>query len=340
MIISNLGVGTFKPEPYKDENYLFSFKDSIIEAVKNGCNFIDCAINYRYQQSEREVKDALDELFSQNIVNREQLVLCSKGGFIPLNYPFPHPYKWIEENIIEQDLATKDEIIEDQHCLSAKFIEWSLNCSLKNLNVETIDIYYLHNVEMELGYISYEALLQKVKECFIVLERLCDEGKIRYYGIASWNGFLNEPTFLEYLSLNDFVKIAKEVGGEKNRFKFVQSPYNLAKPHAYTYQNQQLDDELYYSLIQACIKLGLNFIASSSLLQMNLFKKEFSNSISSLLGSIFASDVQKALQFSRSANGVVSALFSSIEPLHVKHNMEINLIPKTKIENYRKIFSL
>ncbi|MGM0624124.1 MAG: aldo/keto reductase, partial [Campylobacterota bacterium] len=41
LLFSKLGMGTFIKEPYKEENYLFSYKDALKEGVKNGINFLD-----------------------------------------------------------------------------------------------------------------------------------------------------------------------------------------------------------------------------------------------------------------------------------------------------------
>ena len=42
-------------------------------------------------------------LEKEGFVKREELIICSKGGFIQLEYPFPqNPYAWIEENIINR----------------------------------------------------------------------------------------------------------------------------------------------------------------------------------------------------------------------------------------------
>ncbi len=341
LIVSSVGVGSFAPEAYREENYIYSFKDSIKEAIKLGCNFIDTAINYRYQESEREIGAAISELIDENVITREEIVVSSKGGFIPLDFPFPeNPYKWIEEHMIGKKLAKKEEIELDQHCISPKFVEWSLEQSRKNLGLETIDIYYLHNPEMQLGNMRYKKLLETIEDNFEMFEKKVKEGAIKHYGIASWNGLLYEDTNIEYLSLLDIYKIAKKVGGKNNHFKFVQIPYNLAKPHAYSYTNQKLEDELFYSLFQATKKLGINVVTSSAFLRMNLFKRPFSQKVRGLLGEEAMSDLHRALQFSRSNEFVTSALFSTKDIEHMRHDMEIITIKKAKPEYYSQIFKI
>jgi len=338
LFISSIGLGTFRKEPYREENYVVNYKDSVKMAILNGINLIDTAINYRYQISEREIAEALNELFSEKKATREQIVITSKAGFLPLDFPFPeNPYEWIESNVIRTGLATKDDIIVDQHCMTPSYLRWSVEKSLKNLELETIDIFFLHNPEMQLGYIDYASLKEKIKKAFELFETLVQEGKIKYYGIASWNGFLYEDGHTEYLSLKDMVDIAIEVGGKDNHFKYIQAPYNLAKPEAYTFSNQMGPDGRYYTLMQAIQGFGLKMMASSSLLQMNVFKRKFNPNIANLLGTSEFNDVLSALQFARMGS-VVSALFGAVDPKHVEDNLLLSYVPNTPLENMKKIF--
>jgi len=338
VFVSSLGLGTFRKEPYREENYIVNYKDSVKLAVLNGINLIDTAINYRYQTSEREIGEALQELFSEGKATREQVVITSKAGFLPLDFPFPeNPYEWIDNNVLNKGIATKEDIIVDQHCITPKYLRWSVEQSLKNLQLETLDILFLHNPEMQLGYIDYKTLKKRIKKAFEEFEKLVQEGKIRHYGIACWNGFLYEDTHTEYISLKDMVEIAEEVGGKNNHFKYIQSPYNIAKSDAYSFSNQKGPDGKYYTLMQAVHGYGLKMMASSSLLQTNIFKAKFDEDIGKLLGTSELNDVASALQFARMGN-VVSALFGAVDPKHVEDNLLLSYVPNTTQENINILF--
>lgn len=335
--VSSLGLGTFRKEPYREENYVLNYKDSVKMAVLNGINLIDTAINYRYQVSEEEIGEALQELFSEKKATREQLVITSKAGFLPLEFPFPeNPYEWINKNVVDSGLAAKEEIVIDQHCLSPKYLRWSVEKSLKNLQLDTLDIMFLHNPETQLGYVSYETLLSRIEKAFELFEELVAEGKIKQYGIATWNGFLYEDTHKEYISLGDVVAIAQKVAGREHHFKYVQSPFNLGKPEAYNFSNQKGPDGNYYTLMQAVSGFGLQLMASSSLLQMNLFKKKFSPAVKETLGTSDFNDVATALQFARSGN-VVSALFGAVDPQHIEDNLTLAYLPSAKSESMNSV---
>lgn len=327
LFFPSLGIGTYKPEPYKEDNYIINYAEAIKTALRRGINLIDTAINYRYQMSEREISEALNGMFAEGEITREEVIIASKGGFIPLDFPFPeNPYGWIQKNIIDQGLATKEEIVIDQHCMAPVYLRWSCEQSLRNLELETIDIFYLHNPETQLGYVDHETFYGRIAAAFELFETLRSEGKIISYGVASWNGFLYEEEHTEYISLSKLVEIARRVGGENHGFKYLQSPFNMAKPHAYGYTNQLCEDGKYYPLMHACAHFGITMLGSSPLLQKNIFKRPFTAKIGELLNTGDLSDVASALQFARSA-GAITAVFGAVDPAHVVDNSMLAYLP-------------
>jgi len=277
--------------------------------------------------SEREIGEALSEMIRAGEIKREEVIIASKAGFIPLDFPFPeNPYGWIQENLITTGLAEKEEIIIDQHCMTPAYLRWSCEQSLENLGLKTIDIFFLHNPETQLGYVDQEIFYARVEAAFELFEVLRSENNIVAYGIAAWNGFLYEEDHMEYISLAKVVEIARRVGGENHGFKYLQSPFNLAKPHAYSYANQQCEDGNYYPLMRACAEFDLSLLGSSPLLQKNLFKRPFAPKIGELMKTNELSDVASALQFARSA-GAMTAIFGAVTPSHVIDNTVLAYLP-------------
>jgi len=337
LFFPSLGIGTYKAEPYKEENYIINYGEAIKTALRNGIHFIDTAINYRYQMSEREIGEALSEMFARGEIQREEVIIASKAGFIPLDFPFPqNPYGWIQETLIKGNLAIKGEIVIDQHCMTPAYLRWSCEQSLKNLGVETIDIFFLHNPETQLGYVNRDLFYSRIEAAFELFETLRSEGKIVAYGIASWNGFLYEEEHTEYISLEKVMEIARRIGGENHGFKYLQSPFNMAKPHAYGYANQRCEDGMYYPLMHACARFGLSYLASSPLLQKNLFKRPFSAKIGELMNTSEFTDVASALQFARSA-GAITAIFGAVTPAHVIDNTILAYVPNASSESMERL---
>lgn len=342
LIFSKLGLGTFNKEPYKEENYVFHYIEGVKQAIKSGINLIDTASNYRYGQSEKEIGIALKELLQENAITREELIICSKGGFIQLDFPFPkNPYTWIQENILDTKLAQEEDIELDQHCMTPDFIEWSCKRSLENMGITSFDIYYLHNPEMQLVKLGYDKFLKKVETVFKRFEKMVNQGIIQSYGVAVWNAFINPKEHPEHINLEDLVKIAQKVGGENHHFKYIQTPFNLAKTSIYTMPTQKVNHEA-CTLLQAAHRLKIGVISSSSLLQMNLFKQSFKPETGYLLDSkmILKNDIQLALQFCRSTPGIISSLFASKVPTHIKENIKITEIKSTPRANYDLIYKV
>ncbi len=162
--------------------------------------------------------------------------------------------------MINAGLATAEEDYYRSALYDTRVFRWSCEQSLRNLEIETIDIFFLHNPETQLGYVDQETFYERIEAAFEIFETLRSEKKIVSYGVAAWNGFLYEEDHTEYLSLAKMVEIARRVGGENHGFKYLQSPFNLAKPHAYGYANQQCEDNLYYPIMHACAMYGITFL--------------------------------------------------------------------------------
>lgn len=338
LIFSKLGLGTYNLEPYKEENYVFHYIESVKEAIRSGINLIDTASNYRYGMSEKEIGIALKELGDE--VKREELIICSKGGFIQLEYPFPaNPYEWIEENIIKKNLAKKEEIELDQHCMAPDFLEWSCKKSLENMGIQSFDIYFLHNPEMQFLRLGERAFYEEIEKVFQRFEKLVEEGLFHTYGVAVWNGFNSQTG--ELISLEKLLQIAQKVGGENHHFKYIQTPFNIAKTSIYTQETQSVAGEN-CTLLQAAHRLGIGVISSSSLLQMKLFQKPFSPEVGAILDESMTlqTDIQLALQFVRSTPSLISSLFGSIVPLHVKQNVQISKIKAVSRAKYELLYRL
>src|SRR5260370_41140686 len=149
--------------------------------------------------------------------------------------------------------------------MTPKYIGTMLDLSRKNLNLETIDIYYIHNPETQLEAIERKEFLARIRTIFEFLEGAVANGKIGAYGTATWNGFRAAPTERGWLSLDELMKIAREVGGDAHHFRSIQLPYNLAMPEAVTRSNQFVHAGKATALA-AAKAFGLPGCASASLL--------------------------------------------------------------------------
>jgi aryl-alcohol dehydrogenase-like predicted oxidoreductase len=333
LVVSSIGIGTYlgKPEPKTDAAYTAA----IVAAVESGINFIDSAINYRFQRSERNIGAAITELAAKGF-SREELVVCTKGGYLTPDGAMPSdPNEYFFREYIQPRVLEPKDIVAGSHCMSPAFLANQLNRSLRNLGLDCIDVYYLHNPETQLGELSRPDFLERVRDAFIYLESAVDAGKIRFYGMATWNGFRQEAKLRDALRLAEMVQLAKDIAGEKHHFRFVQLPFNLGMTEALTLGNQDVAGQT-RTPMEAAGDLEITLVASASLLQSQLAHNlpEF---VAQALG--LENDAQRALQFVRSSPGIATALVGMSRVEHVRENTKLVAVaPATEVQ-YRKLFT-
>jgi aryl-alcohol dehydrogenase-like predicted oxidoreductase len=333
--ISSIGLGTYLGN--HDDSTDASYRNAVAQAVQLGCNHIDSAINYRFQRSERTIGAALKELFQQGKAKREEIVIATKGGFIPFDgIPPSNPSKYLQETFIQTGIINPGELVEGCHCLSPNYLQNQLDKSRQNLGLETIDIYYIHNPEMQLGVVTRDEFYSRLRAAFQMLEQNVEDGKILYYGTATWNGYRNPPTAVDFLDLAAIVAIAKEVGGVDHHFRFIQLPYNLAMPEAFTQPNQRVGNDM-FSTIEAAEQLGITVVTSAAILQTRLahnLPEEIRGQFKGL-----HTDAQRSIQFVRSTPGVTTALVGMSRQMHVEENLQVATRPPLPLKEFLQLFS-
>lgn len=329
--LSTLGMGTYLGgiDNDTDEQVTRAVRDSI---TSGSVNVIDTAINYRNQKAERSVGRGLDHLFSENIVERDEIFVSTKNGYLSPDADVDlDPQTYIYEKLIKPGIIDPDQVVDSSHCMSRTFLKDQLDRSLSNLGLKKVDLIYLHNsAESQLPVVGRENFLSRLRIVFQLYEEERSRGRITYYGLATWSCFRVEPSSPEYLNLEDIVKLAKEVGGPENGFKFVQLPYNLAMVEALELQNQKVQEEK-LTFLQAAIKLKMGIFTSVPLLQGRLLNDPMD--IQGLKSRSLA-----CLQFVRSSPGVIAPMVGQKSPEHVKENLALANIPPYDLEKFKSIY--
>ena len=333
--ISSIGIGTYLGEmdSQTDRNY----EASIVRALELGCNLIDTAINYRFQRSERNAGAALKAAIEKGIVKRDEVVISSKGGFLSFDSSYPsNPSRYIHDEYISTGICKEEDIVAGCHCMTPPYLENQLERSLKNLELDCIDIYFIHNPETQLSDISRQDFLKRMLAAFKLLEKKVEEGKIRFYGTATWNGYRENPGGKAFLSLEDLVGLARNAGGEDHHFRAIQLPFNLAMPEALLSKNQKFGSSS-VSLLEAAHHHGMIVLTSASILQGQLarnlpgFVNRFFQNLST--------DAQRSIQFARSTLGVTTALIGMSRSSHVEENLQVALQPPVAWQQMEQLFS-
>jgi len=333
LVMSSLGLGTYlgQPDVKTDEGYT----SAVVAAVQNGINVLDSAINYRFQRSERSIGAALRELAGKGMA-RDEVVLCTKGGYLTPDGTMPaDPNEYFFREYIQPGVLTAKDIVGGGHCMTPRFLKDQLGRSLKNLTVDCIDVYYLHNPETQLSEVAKPEFLERVRAAFEFLESAVEAGEIQYYGTATWNGFRQDAHARDSMQLGELAQIAQEIAGGRHHFRFVQLPYNLGMTEALTQGNQIVKGHS-KTIMEIAAELEITLIASASLLQGQVVRN-LPPFVAEALG--LENDAERALQFARSSPGITTALVGMSRVQHVQANARLVGVAPATVEEFSKLFS-
>ncbi len=132
----------------------FSDEDGITlqnQSYDNGINFFDTGSGYGNGRAERLLGETI------KYAGRDNLVISTKFGY---DY-----YGDIREQGGQR---------ERKQDFSPKFVQYDLEQSLSRLGIDCIDLYQAHNIKLP----------QYKDDLFELMERLKEQGKIRYWGVA------------------------------------------------------------------------------------------------------------------------------------------------------------
>jgi aryl-alcohol dehydrogenase-like predicted oxidoreductase len=319
LVTSSIGLGTYlgEPDAATDEAY----REAIVRAVELGVNVIDSAINYRFQRSERSIGQALRDLESSGKARRDELIIATKAGFLTFDGVVPEdPRHYIQDTLICTGIIDACDITAGSHCMTPRYLENQINRSLENLGIDCIDIFYIHNPEAQLADIDRDEFIRRLRSAFEFLEGAVRDGKIRQYGLATWNAFRVPHTARDSVSIEAAVLCAHSIAADDHHFRYVQLPYNLGMPEAFSLSNQVVDGRN-MTILESCRQLGISVMASASMLQSKL-SVGLPEVISDHLPGL-RTDAQRAIQFVRSTPGIATGLVGMSQIRHVEENLEV-----------------
>ena len=318
--ISSLGMGTYLGDC--DEATDQSYRVSLKAGFAAGLNIVDSAINYRCQRSERCVADAIRSAIADGTVRRDEIVVCTKGGYIPLDGQPPATRReydaFLDAQYFSRGIMTPGDVVAGGHCIAPAYLTDQIRRSLRNLRLATIDIYYVHNPEQQLDAVPRPQFHARMREAFAVLEQAVADGLIGSYGCATWGGFRIPASNRSHLELSELVAIAREVAGNDHHFRAVQLPINLAMPEAVR-SPTQTGSTGPATLLQAAAEHGIAVIASATLMQGQLTRN-----LPAKIRDAFptcSTDAQCAADFTRGLPSVTSALIGMRTLAHLDEQL-------------------
>jgi aryl-alcohol dehydrogenase-like predicted oxidoreductase len=210
------------------------------------------------------------------------------------------------------------------HCISPTFLDDQLDRSRQNLQLETIDLLYLHNPEAQVSYVGREIVIERITKAIEFLEEAASDGLIRRYGISTWTGFRVPGDESNHLELAEIVSMAESVAGSKHHFRAIQLPYNPAMPGAAFSMTQEVYGNS-VSILEAAHELGIDVTVASPLMQGHL-ASELPQSFHHAFPR-FSADAQRAIDFEVSTPWVTSVIVGMKEKEHIEENCRIMLDP-------------
>jgi aryl-alcohol dehydrogenase-like predicted oxidoreductase len=324
--VTSIGIGTYLGDSTDDDDR--AYEAAVQHAVERGLNLIDTAINYRSQRSERAVGVAIQKSIAAGTTTREELVVCTKGGYIPLDRTPPasrDDYRaYVKREFFDPQIVHPDEVVAGGHSLAPRFLRYCLAKSRQNLGLRTIDVYYVHNPGQQLSSVPHDEWQRRISDAFVVLEEAAGRGEIGVYGAATWDELRVPPGDKGHVSLEALVAIAHGLAGDAHRFRAVQLPINLAMTEAVRVPTQELGGKL-VTVLEAAEALGITMIGSATLMQSRL-ATGLPETIRSHFPAV-ATDAQRAIAFSRSIAGMTSALVGMKHVEHVDENLNAAKVP-------------
>ena len=320
LLVSSLGLGTYLGECDDAEDGRYT--STVIAALSRGVNLLDTAINYRCQRSERAIGEAVRVLISRGDIERSEIVVCTKGGYIPLERTPPgtkEGYRgFLDSEYYGPGVMQPEDVVSGGHCITPRYLNDQIERSRRNLGLAFIDVYYLHNPEQQLEVLSRSAFLSVIGAAFSTLEEQVRRGVIGCYGCSTWNGFRVPPDARNHLSLEELVSVAREVGGDNHHFRIIQLPINLAMTEAVRVPTQCIGADR-VSLLEAAHRVGVAVVGSATLMQSQLTRSLPDQLRSAFPG--FNSDARRAIAFAQSLP-VTAALVGMKSVAHLEQNLE------------------
>ena len=261
---------------YRVDDGIPQHQQALEKAILSGINIIDSSSNYSDGGSEILVGKVLNKLIADNKINRENIIVVSKGGYLQGS----NLKLGMERE--QSGKAYKDVVKCTQdlwHCISPDFLENQITLSLERLKLNKIDVYLLHNPEYFLTYSVISDSVRRereyykrIKDAFIYLEEEVSRGRISYYGISS-NTFAEKESKQNFTSLEKVIAIANEFS-EKNHFAVVQFPMNLIENGGMNILNQENGTKTFLQLagesnIGVLVNRPLNAISKNKLIRLS-----------------------------------------------------------------------
>lgn len=340
--LSSIGIGTFPGEATPEVDAAVSM--IVGHALQNGINVIDTGAHYRYGRALAAVGAGVRTALAAGVA-REAMFLVSKGGFLTLRGGPPADMaQWFQREIVGQGLGTTEDLANKVHLLTPEYIDYQINLSRTLMGVDTLDAFLIDQPEVHIPVIGKGALNDKLYKVYTLLERAVLDGRIRCYGISTFNAErveTDDPLFQSITSQQGLAeKAAQEATGQngaRHHFRILQMPFNQVMLEGFTRFNHATGQGNVGSTLQAAFQLKAYVMASHTLLKGHLAKQ--SAEVVQQALTTLPNAAQRAIQFNRSTPGLGTSLVGMSTPAHLDDALAVARLAPVDRKAYLGMFS-
>jgi len=337
--LSSLGVGTFPGAATDavDEAYA----GVVASAARAGINVFDTAPHYRYGRSARALGAGLARAFAAGVA-REHVFVVAKGGFLAFPDGVPADLDgWFDASIAARGLGTRDDLA-GRHLISPAHLAAQIDAAREALGLATLDAFLLDQPEVHVPAIGKERANRKIGAVFEAFETAVRAGKIRCYGVATFDGLRVETDAPPFQSITSLLGLAERAartvaGDARHAFRIVQLPFNQAMPEGFTRFSQATGQGNVASSIQAAHQLRV-YVMASHVLGKGMFARQCADALAAATPGL-ANHAQRALQFARSTPGIGTSLAGVSTPAHLDDLLAVARVAPLAKAEYLKLYA-
>jgi aryl-alcohol dehydrogenase-like predicted oxidoreductase len=339
LALSSIGLGTRPGSGDGSDDLLY--RSAVPLALERGINVFDTALAFRAQRSERALGAALRRAIGEGRAQRDEVYVVSKAGYLAsdpdLAGTASEARRYLTETYVRSGLVNPDELVEGTHCFDPPFLRDQIERSRRNLGLETLDLYCLHDPEVQLLAKGPERFRRVLAAAFEALEGAVADGRIGAYGLATWSGLLVPYVERGHLSVIELFELALAVGGPAHHLRGVQLPYGLALADGYGGASQLGPEASAAPVLEILRDTGTAVFAVAPLARGRL-TRALSRAVREALPGL-RTDAQRAIQLARSTPGVTTALVGMRDPAHVEENASTAAVPPASAEAVRDLIA-
>ena len=216
VVLSSLGIGTYLGADTDADDEAYT--DAVRTALRSGINVIDTAINYRCQRSERAVGRALHGMLGNEQLARDEILVCTKAGYIPLDGSPPSTQEgyqgYLRREFFARGVMEPADVVAGGHCLAPGFIADCLRAAARTSASMPSTCSTSTIPSSSSGIVSAaDDLHARLRAAFELLESRVSSGEIGSYGVSTWQGFRVAPGARGHLGMEALVELARDVAG-------------------------------------------------------------------------------------------------------------------------------